>query len=129
MTKANETHISLETAMLLKGCGVESKMYYVDLGVTPFEPDEPYIEVWSIEPSEDLTDDDIKSSYPAYTWQEVLLEAKTFFGSEWIKHRDWYNGGEYRAYIIISEKLLRLLQQKKYEEADLYFRKNTILTK
>ncbi len=117
--KANKTHISLETAELLKDCEVENKYYwYADASVWNTE--------WKVKLGEYRTK---PHNYPAYTWQEILLESKTFFGEEFIAHRNWYNQLEYREYIIHSEKLLRLLQQKKYDEADKYFRDNCKLIK
>jgi hypothetical protein len=106
--KANKTHISLETAKLLNDCGVGSK-YYWYLEHAKNLPDGE----WIIRGKEEYFPNQILKDYfyPAYTWQEILWEnAEKFFGKEVPK------------YLECSEKILRLLQQEKYDEADEYFR-------
>ena len=105
--KANKTHISLETAKLLKNCGVESEWGYYTEAYDNYSDyklsNNPHF--WKGQPN-----------YPAYTWQEILWEnAEEFFRKEHIFFRT----------III----LDLLQQKKYDEADKYFRDNCKLIK
>jgi hypothetical protein len=103
--KANKTDISLETAKLLKDCGVESKEYYWS-GVNELDiyiSDKP------------LANFDNQVA-PAYTWQQILWENRDkFLSGINIPAYDYY--------------LLKLLQQKKYEEADKYLREHTILIK
>lgn len=109
--KANENGIGLETAILFKDCGVESKHWYymnhAGWHLRPKDknktPKEMFGHFWS------------DNKYcPAFTWQEILWEhAEEFFGV--IYERDF------------SKEILFLLQEKKYEEADLYFRENCIL--
>jgi len=112
--KANKTHISLETAKLLKDCGVESEQWFVNTRLSSSNPDYRVSDCGG----------DSGSDYPAYTWQEILWEnAEKFFGR---------NNGYYRLedkHNEVAEDILYLLQQKKYEEADEYFRKNCILIK
>jgi hypothetical protein len=111
--KANKTHISLETAKLLNDCEVESKHYWSGqlqkiITKEQFESYDPY--------NQDKLQDDsfrqaVETTYKIYTWQEILWEnAEKFFGKEVPK------------YLECSEKILRLLQQEKYDEADEYFR-------
>ena len=111
--KATKDHISLETAKLLKDCGVESKEYYLCIGF--YETDntiEYYIEDWII--------DDESGDHPAFTWQEILWEYnEIFFNNEYLQ----------KSTTLITQTILTLLQQKKYEEADLYFREHCILIK
>jgi len=137
--EANSTHISLETAKLLKGCGVESEKYWcyrstnVPCGI---------YDVLSYEESV-LIDVESKGRIscriaPAYTWQEILWEhAVEFFGkirhcAEGLVVRTYSNTDECVAFTTteyIERNLLFLLQKQKYEEADEYFRKNCILIK
>ena len=71
--KANKTHISLETAKLLKDCGVESELYFA-------ENEGFVVEKHKIDKSQDWKDGYF---YPAYTWQEILWEnADKFFEEE-----------------------------------------------
>lgn len=113
--KANSTHISIETAKLLKDCGVRASNHFS--GFYGFyekgSPDKSFGEL------------------PAYTWQEILWEhAGEFFGKE-IKNfvNDSYEWGMWEGCAYHSFQILALLQQKKYNEADEYFRKNCILIK
>lgn len=95
--KANKTHISLETAKLLKDCGVKN--------IKELLKKDDYI-----------VDPYLDKVYPLYSWQEILWEySEKFLG----KSKEWqfYHLG----------KIGKLLQQKRYDEADLYFRKNCIL--
>ena len=102
--QATKEYISLETAKLLKDCGVESKYYYnrhlADNNFCLTETDHSKISRWE--------------SFPAFTWQEILWEYS--LESLW----------EYFATLLAKEIIL-LLRQKKYKEADLYFREHCIL--
>ena len=107
--KANKNHISLETSKLLKDCGVESEWGYYTEAYDNYSDyklsNNPHF--WKGQPN-----------YPAYTWQEILWEdAEKFFGG----------GDSYRESCIIE--ILRLLQQKEYDEADKYFRDNCKIIK
>jgi hypothetical protein len=118
--EATKDHISLETAKLLKDSGIESEYYYVhDLwGGLENEikkgnrPEGGYS--WSV--------------YPAYTWQEILWEyPQEFFGEK--KWKATYPSGGYCDEAGYLADIMNLLQQKKYKEADQYFRDNCILIK
>ena len=113
--KATKTHISLETAKLLKDCGVEScstwvKDYDDVKGWKVFR----YGEVIGEQYDYGFFDKDNLHSwnefYPAYTWQEIL----------WDNNRDFLLDDD-------CNHILILLQQKKYEEADKYFREHCML--
>jgi hypothetical protein len=105
--EANSTHISFETAKLLKDCGVESGKVFIN--TIEREPNDG----WKI-----LESINGVGEYPAYTWQEILWEYPVlFFGNE--------EGSEYYKSINILQKL----QDKEYNEADQYFRDNCILIK
>lgn len=125
--KANKDHISLETAKLLRGCGIKSRrqFYISDDGRT------------------------IHSTFPKFTWQEILWErAEKFFGSGLLEFRyddgDELNdflGGDLRypysegacieftckEYRYHAFEITLLLQEANYEGADLYFREHCIL--
>lgn len=105
--EANSTHISLETAKLLKDCGVESNSVFIN--TIEGDPDDG----WKISKSINGV-----GEYPAYTWQEILWEYPIlFFGNE--------EGSEYYKSINILQKL----QDKEYDKADKYFRHYCILIK
>lgn len=109
MMEANKTRISLATAKLLKDCGPKT--------IRDALSEENYI----IDPYEDKV-------YPAYTWQEILWEyAGKFFHSSNLGRARLEFDGEWHYNHI--EHILNLLQQKKYQEADEYFRKNNNLIK
>lgn len=114
--QANKTHISLETAKLLKDCGVESDWGYYTEAYDNYSEhklsNNPHF--WKLQPN-----------YPAYTWQEILWEnAEKFFGKPYIKngHKDYFHPQKY--YVL---EIIDLLQQKKYQEADEYFRDNNLI--
>jgi len=115
--KANKTHISLETAKMLKDCGVVvtqyfTKYFYEDKTETLWEILQPQILPDKYETSE---------FYPAYTWQEILWEhAEEFFGNKMVSYSEDANE-------MYPRETLHLLQQQKYDEADLYFREHCIL--
>jgi hypothetical protein len=124
--EANSTHISLETAKLLKDCKVESEYGYY---ATAHDNYETYSisgnrHYWKGQPN-----------YPAYTWQEILWEySKEFFGDEervvWIETLTFANHLVSETYTPgKSAYILDLLQKKEYDEADEYFRENCILIK
>lgn len=121
MNNANKDHISLETAKLLKDCGVESRWYWgIESGINNYPP----------RICTDLSKWDADNMVPvcsAYTWGEILWEhAERFFDGYW---RATYRAGGYFDDAGLTAGLLNLLQEKKYEAADEYFRNNTILIK
>lgn len=117
--EANETHISLETARLLKGCGLESRYWY-------------RFTRYPMEITDDITFEKITkfkklfaSFYPAYTRQEILWEyLEEFFGRMSVCD---YNLGANFAFMRHAQIILEYLQQKKYQMADEYFRENSVL--
>ena len=114
--KANKTHISLETAKLLKDCRMESELYFA-------ENEGFVVEKHKIDKSQDWKDGYF---YPAYTWGEILWEYAELFFGDTLHHDGLIRLYKYEIY---TKEILTLLQQKKYEEADLYFREHTILKK
>ena len=97
--EANKTHISLETAKLLRDCEVESEYIFVTINY--------------------------EIRFPAYTWSEILWEnAEKFFGEEYLDNE--VKNIKRPRYVVISIKILYILQQKKYEEADDYFREHCL---
>lgn len=122
---ATKDHTSLETGKLLKDCGVGSKYVFSNPGG-----------VWIAVHSYDIMPD--VELYPAFTWGEILWEhAEKFFGEKaWndrgISYKECLNlpEGEITNWTIRDEheiKILSLLQQKRYNEADEYFRNTCIL--
>lgn len=139
--KANKDHISLETAKLLKNCGIVSKTYFVltdkgivrladNIGGRLYAHDDNFAGI-------KLT---MYPTYPAFTWQEILWEyPKEFFGIytscfeydkepiyQYIDHNYYEPIFDFDS-IIHPIQIMQLLQQKKYDEADLYFREHCIL--
>jgi hypothetical protein len=108
--KANSTHISLETAKLLKDCGIDSRYFYVT--------NDGILDTNNFVNIADSFDSDFKRTilnnyYPAYTWQEILWEYHDkFFGED-----DW----------IATPQILEYLQKKQYKQADGWFRIHCIL--
>ena len=84
--KATKDHISLETAKLLKDCGVESK-YEWGCDGHHFCGEEEYEENnYRVEEKWFFSRFPEKPLGPAYTWQEILWEyAEEFFGGEYIE--------------------------------------------
>ena len=120
--KATKDHISLETAKLLKDCGVHTvvKSKYVY-----WKDNTPDCE-WVLSEGK-YTPKTVEYKYilRAYTWQEILWEhAEKFFGKELITFGKYYLD---QACLIHPVHLLRYLQERKYDEADEYFRKHCIL--
>lgn len=137
--KATKDHISLETAKLLKDCGVESKYMYG--------------EVWTGDTDNSVLKENIIKQedglicyvklikkleisqgidqYPVFTWQEILWEyAEEFFGKKIINTDLFFenlNRYSQRAYERHGEVILHLLQQNKCDKADEYFREHCIL--
>lgn len=123
MLKANKTHISLETAKLFTWH--VSKNNKLPKALCYFVPD-----LSSTGDGEyykcnrdclNHLDKDGLGIYPAYTWQEILWEYPTeFFGKD--NHYNitidnlFTNGFDY-----ITTQIFILLQQKRYDEANLYF--------
>ena len=156
--KANKTHISLETAKLLKDCGVESEYYWqesliMSSLISDLRKGIGWTGNWYLKEAKYASIEDEDKIYeghlyPAYTWGEILWEnAEKFFGGD--RKEIVFNGKNYSVLVEDVEpykskepigypydnkynpttKILKLLQQKKYKEADLYFREHTILKK
>ena len=148
--KPNKNGIGSETAKLLKDCGVESECCYTNLKSTG----DPHIYSKMYQNNEyKIIDKNGKGwvldamvsnggligtgtgeergvrIYPAYTWQDIKDNAEVFFGKENIEIRN------NKDKLVISDTVnsyhlywVRLLvKQKKYKEADLYFRENCVL--
>ena len=119
--KANSTHISLETAKLLKDCKVESDWNYNLYHNHPIEEGQYFIVEQSYKQP---------VFYPAYSWREILWEyPEQFFGEKGVRSETGLAQIPEKYYEIYPQYILNLLQQKKYNEADLYFRKHCILIK
>jgi hypothetical protein len=127
--EATKEHISLETAKLLKDCGVENSLSWC------IEPEGFKERDWYIGKTND-------SKYPAFTWQEIEENTELFFGigsyffrktiefeisKKEAKRMDVPIQG--RDSFTDTEYILFLRQQKKYKEADLYFREHCIFIK
>ena len=115
--KANSTHISLETAKLLKNCGVESNYWWI--------LHKEGKKSWDVVDKGSTGPNEWTDFAPAYTWQEILWEyPQEFFGE------DAYDtfGGFYRT-CRFAVDILDFLQDKEYDKADKYFRDNCILIK
>jgi hypothetical protein len=106
---ANSANISLETAILLKDCEIENEKYFLKDGEFWLVLEEEHSPMFIDSEGECVDEVEI---YPAFTWQEILWE----FQEEFFKDTGWATHH--------TLCILRLLQEKKYEEADLYFRKN-----
>jgi hypothetical protein len=119
--KANNTHISLETARLLKDCGIKSSLAW--------NTDKAFIGDWGMYSAirRNLPHEQEGYSidqYPAYTWQEILWEyPEKFFGKPFDFEDDT---GDF-TYHMATRDILHFLQHKQYDEADKYFRENCIL--
>lgn len=113
--KATKDHISLETAKLLINCGVRCEHTFLNVGCSA-DPE------WEFRKERFGFGFDAIYGLPAYTWSEILWEhAEKFFGlSEWSKE---YNTP---SFFEKSRELLFLLIEKKYDEADEYFRENCV---
>lgn len=124
--EATKDHISLETAKLLKDCGVESRYWYLCIDDDDIHEHPHNVEITELT-REDMAVDwsrtACKDSCPAYTWKEIEDNADKFFN---IDNRESYWTGN-DCYELSKMKLF--LELNKYEEADLYFRENTILIK
>ena len=119
--KANETHISLETAKLLKDCGVESKYIYYRYSDCPDGRED-----WHIGETKKHKGSTLHlEEHTAYTWQEIMWEYTEEFFEE---IKDYFVVNPHYVEKVTRE-ILYLLQQKKYEESDMYFRENCILIK
>lgn len=138
--QATKEHLSLEINKLLKDCGIESKYVYVILNRT--RKGTQYEETKICERGMEWKFFKIKEVFPAFTWGEILWEyAEEFFGGATTKMQCpfpqfskealdfWKKDYDDRQVIPQELILLFLLQQKKYDEADLYFRENCILIK
>lgn len=121
--EANNTHISLETAKLLKDCGVESEYFYYRNELIHNElfykiyDEYKGMGIYGIECQNKM----MSKCYPAYTWQEILWEYPVLFFGENEIEQDLSNG--------ITDTILFYLQRKEYDQADKYFRNNCILIK
>ena len=130
MSEANETYISLETAKLLKDCGVESKMYFNSKGKTT-KVKNVYKTITYVSEYDSVEDEKrlIRINLPAFSWQEILWEHAEEFFPEYKDGQDNNFAYSRSARFTILPRILELLQEKKYEEADLYFREKCILIK
>lgn len=102
--KANSTHISFETAKLLKDCGVKSEYWFII-----FNNNSAELFNNKYENGDWIQHDTI----PAYTWQEIL----------WEYYEDFGIGNS------VTERIILSLKSKAYDEADKYFRDHCILIK
>ncbi|MBL7052082.1 MAG: hypothetical protein ISS01_03240, partial [Nanoarchaeota archaeon] len=118
--KANKTHISLETAKLLKDCGVESEYYWqesliMSSLISDLRKGIGWTGNWYLKEAKYASIEDEDKIYeghlyPAYTWGEILWEnAEKFFGEQDICFPSKYAENHFVASILIN-----LLQQKKY---------------
>lgn len=130
--KANSTHISLETAKLLKDCGVDSEYYYYQNELIHNElfykiyDEHKGMGIYGIECQNKM----MSKCYPVYTWQEILWEYPVlFFGEKGVRSATGLTQIPVKYYEIYPNQILHLLQQKKYDEADKYFQDHCILTK
>lgn len=114
--KANKDHISLETAKLLKDCGVKSE-YIFGYSMKGTENDGYYLK----KRTEKYL---FTFYYPAFTWQEIEDEAEEFLGVQ-----EWTTKYDTPSYFEKVKDLLYLRLEKKYDEADEYFREHCILIK
>jgi hypothetical protein len=136
--KANKTHISLETAKLLKDCGVKSEWWSVVDTITEERKiiPSPSSKYYGIETDYyccgkgEESRLEGKGIWDIYTWQEILWEnAEKFFGKENHYNVTINNLIDKNGFDYIATQILILLQQKKYDEADKYFRENCKLIK
>lgn len=137
--KATKDHISLKTAKLLKDCVVKSKYMYGE--VWTGDTDNSVLKENIIKQEDGLIcyvklikKLEISQGIvqcPAFTWQEILWEhAELFFGRKTISTDLFFenlNRYSQRSYERHGEVILHLLQQKKYDKADEYFREHCIL--
>ncbi len=131
--EATKDFISLETAELLKNCGIESKNYFVVITDNSHAVKSRGMGIYPKAESDiiKLTLDKAMA-YPLYSWWEVLWKyADEFFGDADFGGcpkcgYDWVCDSCY-AYTYHSLVILNQLQMKKYKEADEYFREHCIL--
>lgn len=126
--KATKDYISLETAKLLKDCRIKNKWWsVVDTNTKKRKTiPSPSNKYYGVEKDYYCCGGKIKGKeiWDIYTWQEILWEhAEEFFGENTPVEIDGFKTNYSSSYPYCCE-ILNLLQQKKYEEADLYFRKN-----
>ena len=121
--KTNETHTSLETGKLLKDCEINSKYSFIDNEGKYIFANNGFILL------ETRLINNEKEFYPAFTWQEILWEyPEKFFGENFVNPPNWWGEGvQNMQYKFATIYIFNLLQDKKYNEADLYFRENCIL--
>ena len=113
--KATKDHISLETAKMLKDCGIESRDWYIKERLGK--------KAWVISDKENVGPNDYTEFYPAFSWQEILWEYhEQMFGEDNHTGVGLTFVSEYHARNIVS-----YLQMEEYEKADEYFRENCIL--
>jgi len=127
--KATKNHISLETAELLKGCGVDSEYVYA-----PQNSNYSFnYEIISKKELENIIFRQDINDYSAYTWQEILWEYEdVFFSKEEYEFSPMSPGDtcdeDLRPDSIQApEKILSLLQQEEYEKADKHFVEHCVL--
>jgi hypothetical protein len=122
--EATKDHISLETAKLLKDCGIESQYHFVrdrEDAVDKFFCNSSWKEGYQGIRQYDF--------YPAYTWGEILWEYPEKFFDEFFAKQMWraiYLSSDYDDAGLTAE-ILALLQRKKYHRADQFFRNNCVL--
>lgn len=109
--KANKDHISLETAKLLKDCGVKSE-YIFGYSMKGTENDGYYLK----KRTEKYL---FTFYYPAFTWNEILWEyPKEFFGR--FEKSNFCNECDND---FLTSDILQLLQEGRYDKADeIFFR-------
>lgn len=150
--KANSTHISYDTNKLLRdcGCNIDSRHWFlcVDNSYIDHPHGVVFTELTKYDKAVDWARTNCKDSCRAYTWMDILWEhAEEFFGYGKIDtellycHRTWtawqygtmteldFESEIVPAYEFYTTNIKNFLQQKKYEEADLYFREHCILIK
>lgn len=106
MKSATKDYISIDTAILLKNCGIDSKYYYSmwywgNLYITQ--------KIWFSNSEWNM--------YPLFTWQEILWENGSKFFWEKDTQQVW----------ICQRTIFIFLTENKYYEADKFFRENCIL--
>lgn len=125
--EATKDNISLETAKLLKDYNLFSQWKYC-IGGDKCETE--YTLIHEDDDGASYTD-----RYPAYSWWDILRkypekffwhEINSFNRAKYIWMWNWLITNNYRWCCI---NILLLLQQKDYEQADLYFRHSCILIK
>jgi len=138
---ANQKFINLETAKLLKDCGVESEYVFSNFMGCALTKEFNIECKYSKDEIKDFEDEFGEIGiqiYPAFTWQEIEHFSQLFFGvddyyyargEETKGKNDWNDEFDYvlKSFEYHSIFLLKLRLENKYEEAELYFREHCIL--